>query len=202
MLSNLLARLKPEKQLAWPKLQGTIQAESILLGPVTLTSLHMDLTLEGAKATITNLDAGLLGGTAHATGTYEFTDKTPHYDLTITTTNIKPAELSHFFSQPLSGSPLNINGQLKLTGFTSADLTSSATGTLHFDWKNGSFITADLEKSLSHFDHWTGDATISSGQITLTTNQLTTAKKSTPINATIPLTNPTKLTITTQKPSK
>jgi hypothetical protein len=211
MLSNLLARLKPEKQLAWPKLQGTIQAESILLGPVTLTSLRMDLSLEGAKATITNLDASLLGGTTHATGTYEFTDNKPHYDLTITTTAIKPSELAltHILSQSISGSPININGQLKLTGFTAADLTSSATGTLHFDWKNGSLIAtpaatipANFEKPLTHFDHWTGDATIASGTITLTTNQLTTAKHPTTINATIPLSNPTKLTVTTLKPAK
>lgn len=212
MLSNLLARLKPEKQLSWPKLQGTIQAESILFGPVTLTAVHMDLALEGAKATITNLDASLLGGSAHASGSYEFTGNKPHYELTIATKNIKPSELSHLFSDTLSGSPININGQLKLTGFTSADLTSSATGTLHFDWKNGSLITAttkgaantpiDQEKSLSHFDHWTGDATISSGTIILDPNQLTTAKKSTTIDATIPLTTPTKLIIATPKPIK
>ena len=208
MLSNLLARLRPEKQLAWPKLQGTIQAESVTLGPIILTSPRMDLTLEGAKATVTNFDSGLLGGTTHATGTFEFTDNKPHYDLTIATTNIKPSALTQLFSQTLTGSPININGQLKLTGFTPAELTSSATGTLHFDWKNGSLtipastIPANLGKSLSRFDHWTGDAIISSGLITLTTNQLTTAKKSTTINATISLSTPTKLTLTTPKPIK
>ena len=200
MLSNLLARLRPEKQLDWPKLQGTIQAESVTLGPITLTAPRMDLTLEGDKATITNIDAGLLGGTVHANGTYEFTDNKPHYDLTIATTNIKPSELTltHLLSQNLSGAPLDINGQIKLTGFTSADLTASATGTLHFDWKNGAITNG----TVTRFDHWTGDATIASGTITLTSTKLTTAKQSTTINATIPLTAPTKLTITPAKPAK
>jgi hypothetical protein len=209
MVSNLLARLKPEKKLAWSAIEGTVQAESITLGPITLTTPHMDLKLEGAKATITNLDAGVLGGTAHASGSFELADGKPNYALKISLTGAKAQEVGHIVGQNWSGTNFNADGDLKLVGFTGNDLASSASGTMHFDWSKGSLATTspailptELEKSLARFDHWSGDATIGGGAIKLGLNQLTHAKENTSVDASVTLTEPAKMSFITTKPVK
>ena len=165
----------------------------------------MELELEGAKATITSFDAGVLSGNAHATGSFEFANGKPDYTLKINLTGAKAAEVGNLVGQNWTGSSFNTNGEIKLSGFTAAELSASATGTLHFDWSKGSLagtLPAELEKSFGHFDQWSGDATIANGAVKLGTNLLTNAKHTTAIDASITLTTPAKVTFATAKAAK
>jgi hypothetical protein len=208
VVSNLLARLKPEKKLSWSPLEGTVQADSITLGPVTLNAPHMEIKLEGAKATFTSIDAGLLGGTVHATGSFELANKKPNYEFKITLTAAKPMEVGRLFGQSWTGATFNTNGNLQLSGFTSGDLAASATGTMHYDWSKGGLagtagvVPAELEKSLAHFDNWSGEATIGNGAVKLGANQLTHGKENATVAASVSLTTPAKMSFETAKVAK
>ena len=58
------------------------------------------------------------------------------------------------------------------------DLAKSAKGTLHFDWKKGAIAprigpsTDAVPSLLGRFDHWTGDAEIADGGLTLKENHV------------------------------
>ena len=80
LLSTVIARLTPSSTRTWPAFQGTMKADSLVLGPVTLENLVADLKVSSATAEITSVDAGLLGGQVHLTGKVENGDK-PAYSL-------------------------------------------------------------------------------------------------------------------------
>jgi len=106
------------------------------------------------------------------------------------------------------GGPLNINGKVELSGFTGADLASSAKGSLHFDWKHGSMamgtggrkaVSGDATASargLTQFDAWSGDATITKGAVTIGENQLILAGRKQRVNGEVILTKPPKVQLT------
>ena len=174
LLSNLLARLRPENAPGWPKLEGTVHADELTLGPVTLSDAAASVRIGAAATEITALDADLLGGRIHATGSVSLGAK-PVYKLEGSFTGLNAAGTGQLLGMTWAGNGLEGNGQIELSGFTGEDLGSSATGTLHFDWRHGSVSEAnDVEfpPVLSRFDRWTADAEIANGAITLKENQV------------------------------
>ncbi len=63
LLSSLIDRIHPSSAPPWPQLQGTVTADSLVLGPVTLHSVSAAVRILPTGAEITSLDAGILGGT-------------------------------------------------------------------------------------------------------------------------------------------
>lgn len=205
LISELLEKLEPKSQLPWPALEGRISAASTTLGAVTLTNPQLSLHLAGTSATIDSLDAQLLGGGLHLTGGFELAETKPTYELNFTLTGAKPAEVGKLLDQSWSGQPGNATGEMKLTGFTGDELTHSAAGKVHFDWKHVAIaapegqIPAQLQKPFAHIDAWSGDASIGGGAVKLGANELVSAKFKTKVNATITLTMPAKVSFSTKK---
>ncbi|HEY1895579.1 MAG TPA: AsmA family protein [Terracidiphilus sp.] len=174
LLSNLLARLRSDNAPGWPELEGTVQAGELTLGPVTLNDAAASLRIGAAATEITTLDADLLGGRIHATGSVTPGAK-PVYKLAGSFTGLNAAGAGQLLGMTWAGNGLEGTGQIELTGFTAEDLGTSAKGTLHFDWRHGSVSEAnDIEfpPVLSRFDRWTADAEIANGAITLKQNQV------------------------------
>jgi hypothetical protein len=174
LLSNLLARLRPENAPGWPELEGTVHADELTLGPVTLSDAAASLRVGAAATEITALDADLLGGRIHATGTVTPGAK-PLYKLEGSFTGLNAAGTGQLLGMTWAGNGLEGTGQIELSGFTAEDLGSSASGTLHFDWRHGSVSEAnevEFPPVLSRFDRWTADAEIANGAITLKQNQV------------------------------
>ena len=176
LLSTLLNKLHPTAGPAWPVLEGTISADSLTLGPVTLKAAMAALSIspkDENSAEITSLDADLLGGHVHGTGTLHTLgsdrDK-PAYTFEGQFEKLNPAAVGALLSQHWSGGSFQANGKIDLTGFTEKDLAASAKGNLHFDWQHGTAASAPAE--LTHFDHWDGDAEIATGGMTLKQNQV------------------------------
>ncbi len=201
LIAKLLEKLKPNPQQPWPELEGSIQAASMSIEKVNFTAPHMKLRLKGTHATIESLDAQLLGGTAHLTGTYDYENGKPVYSLDFQLNALKPAEVGSLFGQSWGGASASASGKLTLGGYTGDELTSSATGTLHFDWKHGSIsapasqIPAVMAKNFAHFDAWSGEAQISGGSLRLGENQLESNSAMHSVNATITLSTPAKMII-------
>ena len=177
MLSTLIQRLRPTATPAWPSLEGTVKAESLILGPVTLHQPVATLHTLAGGAEITAFDAALLGGRIHATGAYHAAatprDK-PSYALEAQFDKLSPPEIGHLLGLRFSGGTFDGNGKIELAGFTAADLAASAKGDLHFDWQHGAVTaaTGSVPPALARFDHWTADAEIADGALTLKENQV------------------------------
>jgi uncharacterized protein involved in outer membrane biogenesis len=199
LLSTLLDRLRPSVAPAWPQLEGTIKAESLLLGPVTLHEPVASVRTIAGGAEITGFDAGLLGGRIHGGGTFHTAatpkDK-PSYTLQGQFEQLHPQAVGQLLGLRASGSSFDGNGKLALTGFTGDDLAASAKGTLHFEWQRGTLAASGsvpAPSALAHFDRWTADAEIANGSLTLKESQARRGASIEPVEGSVPLAIPPKI---------
>jgi hypothetical protein len=199
MLSELIARLRPSSAPTWPELEGTVKAESLILGPVTLEQPLATLRILKTGVEITGLDAGLLGGRVHGSGGLRTGDK-PAYELESRFEKLSPADVGQLLRLRWSGGVFNADGKIDLSGFTDKDLMASAKGTLHFEWRHGAIGAqtvasgrAPVPQDLTRFDRWTADAEIANGTITLGQNQVQQGTRKRVVEATVTLGVPPKV---------
>jgi hypothetical protein len=194
MLSTLIERLRPTAAPAWPHLVGTVKAESLDLGPVTLREPVATVSTLANGAEITAFEAALLGGRVHGTGSYHAAltakDK-PSYTLEGQLEKLNPQAVGQLLGLRSSGGSLEGNGKIELAGFTAADLASSAKGDLHFEWKRGTVAAASglgpIPPALARFDLWKGDAEIADGTLTLKDTRIKRGSHAEPVQATVTL---------------
>jgi hypothetical protein len=198
LLSTLLNRLRPAAAPAWPRLEGTVKAESLILGPVTLHEPVATVSTLANGAQITAIDAGLLGGRVHGTGAYHAAvtakDK-PSYEFEGRLEKLSAPTVGKLLGLRSTGSAFEGNGKIELTGFTGSDLAASAKGALHFEWRHGTISSTSgfVPLELTRFDRWTADAEIASGTLTLKENQVQRGAHTQPVQATITLADPPKI---------
>jgi hypothetical protein len=205
LLSTLIARLTPTSRPAWPNIEATVKADSLLLGPVTLRNAVIALRLTQTAAEFQSLDAGLLSGEIHAIGKLTNGDK-PAYSFEGQFQKLNPSDVCRLFGMQCTGRSFDGSGKIDLSGFTGKDLSASAKGILHFEMQQGAFSSQDLLPAppppvLTRFDHWTGDAEIANGAVTLKENKVQRGSRESAIEATIPFGDPLIVTFGTQKPA-
>ncbi|MGC1421690.1 MAG: AsmA family protein [Terracidiphilus sp.] len=177
LLSTVIARLTPSSTRTWPAFQGTVEVDSLALGPVKLENLTAEVNFSATSAEITSLDAGLLGGQIHLTGKIENGDK-PAYSLAGNFQKVNPAELCGVLKLECTGTSFDGDGKLELAGYAGNELANSAKGTVHFDWKKGGISGRpgapgeSFSPALTRFDQFSGDAEIADGGIVLKENQV------------------------------
>jgi hypothetical protein len=64
LISTLLERLRPTMAPAWPRIEGTVKADALILGPVTLRQATASVSIAGNGAEVTSLEASLPCGSA------------------------------------------------------------------------------------------------------------------------------------------
>jgi hypothetical protein len=204
MLSTLIERLRPTAAPVWPQLEGTVKAESLILGPITLREPTATISTLANGAFIKAFDAGLLGGRVHGTGTYHAAatakDK-PSYEFEGQLEKLSPPTVGKLLGLRSSGGAFDGNGKIALTGFTGDDLAASAKGALHFEWQRGAIAATSgfAPPALVHFDRWSGDAEIANGTLTLKENQVKLGIRSTPVQASVTLADPPKIVFVAPK---
>jgi hypothetical protein len=207
MLSTLLERLRPAAAPAWPRLEGTVKAESLILGPVTLHEPKATISTLANGAEITAFDAALLGGRVHGTGTYRTAvtanDK-PSYEFEGQFEKFSPTAIGQLLGLRCTGGAFDGNGKIELTGFTAGDLATSAKGALHFEWQHGSVAATSgfVPPALAHFDRWTADAEIASGTLTLKENHVKRGAHTEPVEASIIFADPPKVAFAAPKQAR
>jgi hypothetical protein len=214
LLSTLIARLRPSNAApAWPQLEGVVKADSLILGPVTLRDASATLQVLPTGAEITGLDAGLLGGRVHGSGTMHTAETEkgkPSYELEGQFDKLSPVAVGQLLGLRCSGGDFNADGKIDLSGFTDADLTSSAKGALHFEWRHGAVSGASASSAvlpakqpvlpaLARFDRWTGDAEIASGTVTLKQNEVRQGFRKRAVEATLTFGDPPKVVFSAPK---
>jgi uncharacterized protein involved in outer membrane biogenesis len=207
LLSTLIAKLRPASVApAWPQLEGTVKAESLILGPVTLHEAVATLRILPTGAELTSLDASLLGGHVHGTGTLQTPatnqDK-PVYTLEGQFQNLSPVAVGQLVGQHWSGGAFDANGKVDLSGFMEKDLMASAKGTVHFEWKHGvAGGGAQAPSVLARFDRWAADAEIANGAVTLKQNQVERGAQKAAVEAALTFSSSPKVAFSTQKDAK
>ena len=209
LLSTLIARFKPPASSsapAWPPLEGTVKADSLILGPVTLTNATATLRILDTGAEITGLEADLLGGHVRGGGTLHTPDADqakPGYTLEGHFVKLNPVAVGQLLGLNWSGRSFNADGRIDLSGFTEKDLAASAKGTLQFDWQRGAMTDSDTSDDfpavLTRFDRWTADATIANGIVTLKDNQVQQGSHKKAVDAALTFGNPPKVVFTASK---
>ncbi len=195
LLATVIARLTPSSTRPWPALEATLKADSLDLGPITLEDFEAGVKISAESAEITSVDAGLLGGQLHMTGSVENGDK-PAYTFDGQFTKVGAADLCALFELKCTGATFDGDGKVALTGFAGDDLAESAKGTLHFEWKKGGIAARDgkakstVPPLLARFDHWTADAAIGDGGVTLKENQVAQGARKGSVTASIKFGDP------------
>jgi len=202
LLSTVIASLTPSSRRTWPAFQGTLKANSLVLGPVTFQSFTADIKVNSAAAEITALDSELLGGHIHITGKVENGDK-PSYSIEGIFQKLNPSDLCRLLALKCTGASFDGDGKLELAGYEGKDLATSAKGTIHFIWEKGGVARAAPPESaplvLARFDTWIADADIAGGALTLKQNEVRQAKRAGPADASITFGEPPKVSFASPK---
>lgn len=201
LLSTLLGRLQPASASpAWPPMEGTVEADTLQLGPVTLHAATASLRMHSDESEITSLEAGLLGGHLSATGAVNLPSDNhgrPSYSFHANFEKLSPAAVGQLAGQHWSGGDFNAYGALAASGYTAQELAGSAHGMLHFDWHRGSVTAAQIPPALSRFDLWSADAALANGAITLTESHAQRGAQKTAVQASAPFATPLKISFVT-----
>jgi hypothetical protein len=217
LLSDLIDRLHPSSAPPWPQLEGTVTADSLILGPVTLQGVSTSLRIVPTGAEISSFDASVFGGTVSLSGslTKPATDRDKlAYSLDGDFQKLNATDVGRLLGLRWSGEALSGSGNLDLSGYTGDDLSASAKGTLHFEVRRGIIATAKpvtaaspskpllIPASLAHFDRWTADATIANGNILLGQNQIISGSRKQSVEATITFGDPPQLNFPAPKETR
>jgi hypothetical protein len=206
LLSSVIQRLTPSSDHNWPAFQGTVKTDSLVMGPVTLEDVTADVKVLPTNAELTSIDAAVLGGQIHLTGSIASGDK-PAYSLEGQFEQVNPADLCRLLELKCAGTRLDGNGKIELTGYSGKDLASSAKGVLHYDWKRGAITGriggtgGGVPPALARFDSWSADAEIANGAVTLGSNQIKSGARTGSVTGTITLGEPPKVSFSAAKTS-
>jgi hypothetical protein len=201
LLSDLINRLHPSTSPPWPALEGTVNADSLDLGPFTLNTVSAALRVLPTGVEISSLDAGLFNGGVHVAGSLDKPandqDK-PSYTFEGGFEKLDVTSLGAMLGVRWAGAPLDGTGKIELSGYTGEELAASAHGTLHFECRRGAIGNQPSESSkagpvpasLGRFNAWTADATIANGSLTVDQNSVSTGARKQSVQATVTFGDP------------
>lgn len=201
LLSTLIDRLTKSEPPVWPRIDVTMAADSLVLGPFNLQNATAGLRILPTSAELSSFDGAFLGGQITLTGNVANGAK-PVYELEGKFSSLQAPAVCKLLALHCSGGALDGNGKIKLAGFADKDLASSADGALHFDWRRGSFAKdplLQLPSALVRFDRFTADAVIANGAITLKQNQIQQGRRKSAINSVITFGDPPKVSFAASK---
>jgi hypothetical protein len=212
LLSSLIDRLHLSPESTWPPLVGTVKAQSLTVGPMTLQKPAAELRILPTGIEMGNLTAGLLGGKVQASGTLqppETRNGKPSYTFEGHLDKSSAAAVGALVGMHWTGGGLDANGKFELSGFTGDDLAASAKGALHFDWQHGAlgrpsstaWKAGPVPAALGRFDHWSGDAQAGDGVLTLKQSQVLTGGGKQTVVATVTLSIPPRLNFAASRPA-
>jgi hypothetical protein len=188
-ISALIERFSASSAAAWPRLNATVHADTLQIGPVAVAHAAITLKTKPSEVEFVSFGGELFGGILSGTGKLTKGDK-PAYVFDGQLAKASPLGSCRLFSLRCAGGPIDAHGHVELSGFTDRDLASSAKGTLHFEWRRGSLQQSigdetAIPKVLAHFDHWSGDATIGDNGASLSASEVGQGWRKVGVDATV-----------------
>lgn len=198
MLSTLLERFTHRSAPLWPRLDGTITADTLALGPVNLEKASIAVRVRAASAEFTSIDATVLGGQLHASGAVDSDDK-PRYRFEGGFDKVSGTALCTLLKAHCRGGTVNGGGKLTLAGYSGGDLADSAAGALRFEWRQGEWSGAP--RPLVRFSRWSGQGTVAHGTLALSQTQATQGSHTAPVDASVTLAEQPKIDFPETRPA-
>jgi hypothetical protein len=182
MVQELLNRVRSRSR-DWPLLDGTVHVAHLTVGQVEIANASAEMALHDGDLEMRSLDGRTLGGTLHATGAVDLAS-TPSYDAEVQLRRVSMPELAALLKERWGPGMLDLSCDLAMSGASSSSLSSSAKGTLHWDWTNGAL--PQLTSTPFHrFDRWSGNGKVGKGEITLTSSEISGSNTTAIITGTI-----------------
>jgi hypothetical protein len=171
LLDTILAQVG-RKTAPWPASTGQVEASSLQLGTLILHNVRTAMNIREHRLEIASFDAATLGGELHASGTVDASGATPHYTLELNWSGINIAQASTLFHEKWTATgTMDGRAHLSLQGYATEALASSAEGTFHWVWNNGSLLTGPSTSGNAlqptRFNRWIAIGKISSKTLTL-----------------------------------
>jgi hypothetical protein len=181
LLHQLLNRID-RSSTPWPLLSGTVQAEQLAIGKLTIHDATGTLDIGGETLTVRSLNGRAGNGTLHLSGLMNSAGSEPAYQVELEVTNASPAALGSIFEERWGTGTISLAAQLRMAGLDAEDLAGSAAGTVHWSWTKGAL---QAETPRIQFDQWNADATIAGSTITITHSLLIQGNEARPLSGTI-----------------
>jgi hypothetical protein len=182
MVQDLINRVRSRSQ-DWPLLDGTVHIAHLGLGQIEIANASADLALHDGNLEVRSLDGRTLGGTLHATGAVGFAS-TPSYDAAVQLRHTSTPELAQLLKEHWGPGQIDLASDLTLRGATASDLSSSAKGTLRWNWTSGA-LPQVTSTPLRRFDRWSGNGNVAKGAITITHSEVTANNATSLVTGTI-----------------
>lgn len=170
VVQDLINRVRSRSQ-DWPLLDGTVHVTHLGLGQIEIANASADLALHDGNLEVRSLDGRTLGGTLHATGAVDLAS-TPGYDAAVQLRHISAPELAQLLKEHWGPGQVDFASDLTLRGATASDLSSSAKGTLRWNWTSGA-LPQLTSTPLHRFDRWSGNGKVAKGAITISHSEVT-----------------------------
>jgi AsmA family len=179
---QMLADLGGAQIHAWPSLAGSVQWKTLDLDRLPLQNAMAAVSIEETSLNLRSLDGETLGGTMHATGTMVVESGIPHWSLDVQLKGVQPSLAAAIFRERWGSGMADLETQLNLSGTSSGDLASSATGHVQFTWTKGGLGAVS---PLAHFDRWTGAGSVAGSTVTLARGTITRGNSATTVQGQI-----------------
>jgi hypothetical protein len=171
----------------------------------------VSLRISPDGAELSNMKADILGGHLSGSGALHRSGanpNTPNYALDWHFERLSAPAVGQLLGLQWTGGTLNAAGTVDLSGFTSKELAKSAKGDLHFEWLRGTMpapateigddpepagLPPDAAPTPLHFRRWAADAEIADGTVTLKNSRVFVGSRAQPLEASLTLTDPSKL---------
>ena len=172
---------------SWPLLRGQVDCDALQLGALPLHGVRASVTVEGAKLTLSSLDASVMGGTLHASAEMAIENNTPHWKMNARFATVSAAGVAEMFAERWGPGQLSGDTTLTLSGYRTQDLASSAIGDFSFTWQNGELAAPSAESgsAFGRFDRWTARGTVAKNTLTVVSGGISRAGQTSAARGTI-----------------
>lgn len=177
--SNLFTLVNPwaEGLPSMPKISGTLHADVLTFGRISLRNVALALRLEAHHAEITSISGNVFSGTLQgdpllatasetegtepAVGSAEWGNGAPVYTLRAKLEQIDPASIAAIWQEHWGPGLASAEIDLKTHGWSAAELAEHAEGAFSAAWLNGAFMApATSTTPLAKFQQWNGSGNI------------------------------------------
>lgn len=182
VVQALISRVRSRSQ-DWPLLDGTVRIAHLGLGEIEIANTSADITLRDDNLEVRSLDGHTLGGALHATGAVELASS-PRCDANVQLRRTSAAEIAQLLKEHWGPGTIDLSADLAMRGTSASDLSSSAKGTLQWNWTGGALpqLTTTL---LRRFDRWSGHGNVAKGSIAITSSEVTSGSAAAAVTGTI-----------------
>jgi hypothetical protein len=153
--------------LAGIRAAGTVSADRFSIRGFEAVRVSAKAELNRGRLHLSELRAGVLGGKHTGEWTADFSVKPPAYTGVGAFEGVSLSQLAELMHDPWISGTAKAQYELQLAGWSSAELSSAARGTMNFELRDGELLHISLNSTALPIRHFSGVFAIEHGEIDL-----------------------------------